>query len=117
MDAGDVELDHLGDVVRVQLGQSTEQRADALRDGLEDDERLLSLLDPAAPEVPGADRLLLGARGEPRLERPADRALRAPVVRERAEHQPHRPGGVDGVHRVRGHAASAVRAGRAPEKS
>jgi hypothetical protein len=103
-DAGNIELDDLGDLVRVSSLDGVEEGAHPLRDGLVDDRALLSSLYAAPPPVPRPNRQKVCAGGQPRPDDPLDLLLGDFGVGVRREDEAHRPSGFDRVGGKRAHA-------------
>jgi hypothetical protein len=103
MNAGDVDLQDLRDLVRMAFLQEPEERPDPLRDGLEQDHRLGARFDLPLPPEPRIDGEDARAYRKPLVERLLDPSERPGSIRVRRQDQPHRAPGVGGIDRVRGH--------------
>src|SRR5271170_316119 len=116
-DARDVDLQDLGDVVRMRLLEEGEQRSDPFRDGLEEDERLGRRDDFPLPPVPRLGLEQGPARRQAALHGPVHGAQRRVPGRVRRENETDRSDGVGDVHRVRTHAPFSATVGSPFEKS
>lgn len=115
MDSRNVELDDLGDVVRMLGREISEERPHPLRDGLEEEQHLVGPFEAASPPVFRPNGHGVDARGEATPERASAQAIGQPGGRGRQDHA-HRPGRVNRVHRVGAHAPTLATA-RPLEKS
>ena len=117
MDPGDIQLDDLGDLVRVAARDRAEECPDPFGRGLVDDGELLRPLDATLPPVAGPNGEEVRARREPLTDDPIGLGLRDLEGRVRREDDPHRTARVGRLDRERGHRTPPTTVSFGPEAS
>jgi hypothetical protein len=117
LDPRDIDLDDFRDLIRMSLFQVPKETSDAFGDRFEEDHNLLACFPRIVPPKMRLDRPVARARRKTAIEDFLDPSFRNVPIRERHEHESHRPGRIDRIERVGRHPTDPPTWGTFPEKS